>query len=460
MTSTLSFTPIQTTYSTEEMPGMIVIPLEGGGSRKRQDILLPGHIVNCQWLLKATEYTEFMGFFISELRYGRDDFLMDLITDIGIPTTHLCRTLAGIPKLTQQKGDAYWVSCTLQCDKNPTFTSEIIYSIGEGASWVFDGVDDNILVGDFLHFERTQPFTLSATINSTVNNGSAIISNCRDNSTGRGFVFEVRETPVVGLFVQLNNDSFTNLNCLKAYVPIGTADVLDGQDHDVVVTYDGSSLVSGVNFYIDDTHYAPTLFSNTLSATIVPASTNLRIGARDASGFFREGKVENVSIWSVEFSAVEVTEMYSVPVVLAGLTSHSQAANLELWYFINGSDATGAGGVEDHSGNGLDGTAEGGLGAGGPSEGQIIFDGIARHFKEGDVIQVMNSSGVHPDGDVPLNLDGVYTVSDNAGGNAISLDEPTIVNDDWNTLFAISPTAEYGGSLTGNVLSTVTKVPT
>ncbi len=228
MTDFLRFTPIQTGYSSQEMFGVVEVPVEGGGSRRRQDILLPGHVVNCQWLLSATEYTEFMGFFVTTLRYGRDDFLMDLITDIGIPTTHRCRTLGGIPHLTQQKGDGYWVSCTLECDKNPTFTSQIVYTNG-----------------------------------------------------------------------------------------------------------------------------------------------------------------------------------------VSGLT------------------------------------------------GKIIFSRIGRHFTDGDFIQIINSSGIHPDGDIPLNLDGVYTVLETVVGNVVFIDDPSDVNSDWTTLYDIDPIllAEYGGTLTGNVLSTVTKVP-
>lgn len=464
MPSTLRFTPIQTGYSSEEMPGTIVVPVEGGGSRKRQDILLTGHIVNCQWLLNEEEYTEFMGFFDTELRYGREDFLLDLITDIGVPTTHVCRTVGGNPKLIQQKNEAYWVSCTLECDKNPTFTSTITYSIGAEASWVFDGVDDSVLVGDLLHFERTSPFSLSARINGNFTSDSRmIIANLEDNQTGQGYAFEIRvNDPVSGLFLELNNNSFNNSNCLKKYVPSSTFNLLDGQDHDVVVTYAGNSLTSGVKFYIDGTLRTSILFGsfNSLSASIVPTvDTNLRIGGRDAANFNYEGIIQDAAVWSVELSAAEVTELYSVPVVLGGLTMHSQAANLEAWYKIDGSDTTDPDGVVDYSGNGLHGTAQNGLGDGGAGTGQIVFSGIGKHFTTGDQVRVLNSAGIHPDGDVPLNLDGVYTVGATVLGNAISLDAPVAVNTDWNTLFAIDPSAEYGNLANGNVNSTVTKVP-
>jgi len=133
MTKRLEYIPLQTGYSSEELGGHIYIPLDGGPGRKRQDILLPGNVVTCQWLLRGqVEYTRFMGFFVTTLRYGRDDFLLDLITDLGIPTTHKCRTLGGLPQLVQQQNEGFWVRCTLEVDKNPTFTGNLNF-LEEGA---------------------------------------------------------------------------------------------------------------------------------------------------------------------------------------------------------------------------------------------------------------------------------------------------------------------------------------
>lgn len=106
---------------------LIEIPLSGGLSRRRQDSYFAGHMVTVQWLLTRQEYAQFMGFFKTSLRHAVDPFLIDVITDIGVPTTHKARTVGGIPTLNRQSGDAYYVSCTLQCEKNPTYTGNIIY---------------------------------------------------------------------------------------------------------------------------------------------------------------------------------------------------------------------------------------------------------------------------------------------------------------------------------------------
>ncbi len=128
MTETLLYTPESSSYSLQPSYPTIEIGLNGGTSRKRQDFLFPPHILSVNWVLTtAADYSRFMGFFRTTLFNGTEAFLMDLISDIGELTTHRCRTLGGIPKLTQNRASAFWVSCTLEVDVNPTYTGLITY---------------------------------------------------------------------------------------------------------------------------------------------------------------------------------------------------------------------------------------------------------------------------------------------------------------------------------------------
>jgi hypothetical protein len=439
------------------MGGMIHIPLEGGGGRKRQDILLPGFTVNCQWLLSATEYTEFMGFFVSTLRYGRDDFLMDLITDVGIPTTHLCRTVGGIPKLTQQKGDGYWVQCAVECDKNPTFTSTITYTVTEEENWAFDGVDDEVNLGDVIDFNRTDTKSMFFWYRTTTSDRCGIGKQVSANQ--QGFRFVVKSSTGSGS----NQDLILAGPSATQQIQVGCTPrpPMDGQLHHFGFTYSGNSNGSGFKFYIDGVLCTTNIGTNNLTSASTANSEALKIGRRGTSLTF-DGTLEHVSIWDIELSQFQVNEIYD-PDEFPDLSLVSMAANLQLWLKIDTTDSDDPSGVIDHSGNGFHGTANNGLGAAsGIADGQVIFPGIARFFKTGDLLQIINSSGIHPDGDVPLNLDGVYQVSDQAGGNAVVLATPAAVNDNWTTLYNIDPVllAEYGGPGTGDVTSTVTKVPT
>lgn len=242
-----------------------------------------------------------------------------------------------------------------------TTVHQVLDWIGGSVQWIFDGVDDSALVGDQLHFERTDSFTLSAWINATSSVNGSIFGNARNDATARGYNLFNRTTAPVGLMLELNNDSVSN--AVKVYIPQGTFDLLDGQEHHVVATYSGNSAPSGVKLYIDGVNYSHTTFGSftAISATMVPtaATTNLRIGSRD-SGFSHNGALRHASVWDAELTALEVTELYNSGGP-GDLLSHSAAANLKLWLKFDDTDATGAGGIVDHSTSNFDATAQNGL---------------------------------------------------------------------------------------------------
>lgn len=459
MTAILSYTPIQTSYTAQEMEeGFIYIPLEGGPGRKIQDILLPGHNLTCQWLLDPVEYTRFMGFFVTTLRQGQDDFLLDLITDIGEPTTHLCRTIGGLPRLTQQKAEGYWVTCNIEADKNPTFTDTITYSLNDGESWAFDGIDDEIDLGDVLDFSRTSPFSIFFWYRTSVSDRCAIGKQSAANN--QGFRFVVRSSTGSGS----NQDFIFAGPSAIQQIQVGCTPrpPIDGQLHHFGITYDGSSTSSGFTFYIDGDVCVTNSGTDNLTSASTDTAAPFKIGNRGTTGVPSnlpfEGTIEHVSVWNAELTASQVDEVYNNG-NFPNLSTTSMVANLVLWMQINTSDATGANGVTDYSNSGFDGTAQNGLGSTGALVGKVSAAGIARFFKSGDKLRILYSAGIHPDGNIPLNLDGIYDVVGNAGTGVVLLDQPFITNPDWNVLYAIDPAAEYGNPADGDVTSTITRVP-
>lgn len=467
MTTSLpaEFTHLRDGYSANLSYPVLEFQVDRGKTRKRHDPLYVPHVLNVQWTLDDGQYTRLMGFFRNDLDFGTLPFLMDVVTDLSVATTHKCRCVGGLPRLTSQSGLNYKVQCTIEAFANPTYTglleyqapNEIlfsptypplvgpwrfedtlrivgavgthpdddtvidldgVYSIGPASTtsvdWVFDGVDDNVLVGDFLHFQRTQPFTISAWFTTSSSTNSRVVGNEQTGTSARGYCLVNRTTAPAGLMFQLCNDSNLNANGLKVYVPTGTFNVVDGNEHHVVVVYDGSSLASGVTIYIDQTSYATTAFQNNLSATTIPsATTNLRVGATD-TGAYHTGSIRHVSIWSTNLSPAEVAELSSSGNP-SDLDSHSAVADLELWLKLDETDAIGADGIVDHSGNGLDGTA---------------------NFNP-------TLSGTNP---------GLET-------NIIRLNNPHVVNSDWTVLASLTPDS-FGPSDAGNKISSITRVPT
>lgn len=364
MTLRLSYVPISSNYASDLLEGMnIDIPLNGGPGRKRQDVQFPGHVVQCTWLLDPEEYPEFMGFFRTELKNSSQPFLVDLLTDIHVPTTHKCRTIGEEPKLIRQSGDGYWVQANLQAQANPTQTGFIPQLIND---WTFDGIDDIALIGDVLHFQRTEPFSLSCWFRADSNNDNErLIANVHFGTSltsARGYMLFNRTTAPTGLMFHFCSNSQSNLNGIKTYIPTASLDLIDGNEYHAVVTYSGNSLASGCKIYIDGVSQALTNLQNNLSATTVPDSgTNLTIGNSEPFGGAHDGTIRHVSIWSKELTGAEVTELFNAGEP-GNLLAHSAVSDLELWLKFDNDDTTGTDGIVDRSGHGLDATAQNGLG--------------------------------------------------------------------------------------------------
>lgn len=178
----------------------------------------------------------------------------------------------------------------------------------EDADWVaaklnnglrLDGANEYVNCGNIANFERTQAFSIEAWIKTTAT-GQDI---CTRYSGGKGFISYVAAAGTI--FFTVRNAAGTNEASRYSQ---GT--VTDGLWHHVVITYDGSSLNTGIKIYLDGSDNTNTgSGANTLSASIL-TTTNLIIGGRTNSGNFN-GDIDEVVIYTKVLSAAEVTARYN-----------------------------------------------------------------------------------------------------------------------------------------------------
>jgi len=224
------------------------------------------------------------------------------------------------------------------------------FDIGTGAAnnWVFDGVDDRVEISNVLDKERTDQFSVTGWAKTTTL-GRDIFRKYVTSPSVRGYAVQVS----LGgkLRFALSNTANTNVLTVETSVAVNT-----GVEFHFAVVYTGTSTPAGVTIYVNGVSQALVTVDNNLSATTLNTGT-LTIGV------FGAGTLRHIAMWGDDLSAAEQLETYnagSPPNLLAT----SMATDLQYWAKLDGVDSDDPGGVIDHSVNGFNGTALGGLGAG------------------------------------------------------------------------------------------------
>jgi hypothetical protein len=160
----------------------------------------------------------------------------------------------------------------------------------------FDGINECVDCGNIADFERDKDFSVEFWIRTT-SAGTFIVAR---GIPTRGWCAYISGSGM--LYTYLRSDMS---NQLIRYSNIA---INDGAWHHCVMTYDGSSLVTGINFYIDGVLSNGTT-SGTLTDTISTAG-NLFVAAR-AGGTCTAGDIDEVVIYDQELSALEVSYRYN-----------------------------------------------------------------------------------------------------------------------------------------------------
>ena len=191
-----------------------------------------------------------------------------------------------------------------------------------------DGVDDFVTMGDVLDFERTSAFSISAWVKrggTGVND--TVVSKMESSGNFRGYLLFISSTNLVK-FVLRNVNTSSN----RLFVD-STSTITDTNWHHILMTYDGSSSVSGVKIYIDGVSDTVTT-AGTLSATTLNSSP-FNIGARNSNSLFATATIDETAIFNSELSASDVTAIYGSGVP----TSLSSYSSLVSWWRCGDGDS-------------------------------------------------------------------------------------------------------------------------
>ena len=173
-----------------------------------------------------------------------------------------------------------------------------------------DGVDQWIDFADedFAKFDRTDSFTIEFWIDKPT--GSVFDILCgREGTTNsyRGWKVLYRNSPLGSLGFAVTNGATTNA------AQIRTTNTYNDGIHHHVVTYDGSSLVSGIHIYTDGVEDTLVTLRDDLSASIIAIGVGARfvIGRRYNEGTnYTQGGLKKLVIYPKELTQAEALYNY------------------------------------------------------------------------------------------------------------------------------------------------------
>ena len=169
----------------------------------------------------------------------------------------------------------------------------------------FDGIDDYISMGNVLGFERTDSFSIEGWVKYASQDAAILVAKQEVGSDYRGYSIFVDSDPLDAVTIYLSND-----NSPANRIKVSIANPWDDNAwHYFAITYNGSSLASGIKFYVDDSSQTLTTNEDNLSATILN-SANLQIGARGGTNCPIDGLIDEVRISNSARSADWITSSY------------------------------------------------------------------------------------------------------------------------------------------------------
>ena len=186
------------------------------------------------------------------------------------------------------------------CPNSSTFDLAVTAAgIANNYSMNFDSASsDYIDAGNVLNYDYNQAFSISSWVNANAVTGTKNIVNKYDSSATRGFAFDIYSN--CGSCQNRIDFSISNKNSGSTgsrkvlYVYTSHIIPLNSWNH-VCITYDGSSLASGVNIYLNGVSQSFTTLRDTLGNNTILNTQSLEIGGNTS---FMNGLIDEVAIWN------------------------------------------------------------------------------------------------------------------------------------------------------------------
>jgi hypothetical protein len=216
-----------------------------------------------------------------------------------------------------------------------------------GKRWLFNGLTNQVDMGNVFAFSRTDTFTIIVWYATTAGDTAALAKQSAASEAG----YRLAINAASGFDFIIAGPSATQ----QIQVGVTPRPLTDGFLHCLAMTYTGSSTGAGFLFYNDAVVGVTNIGTNNLVSASTVTTDSFKLGMRGLTIPFN-GQIKDVSIWNRVLTAPEVLEVYGDG-ASPDLTGVSCAAALTAWWKLDETDAPGSNGIVDHSPSGFDGTA-------------------------------------------------------------------------------------------------------
>jgi len=197
------------------------------------------------------------------------------------------------------------------------YNSGLVVGAGGGAPFVntystqYDGIDDYINIGNAINFEYNNAFSYSFWINPNAVSGVKYLFS--KYASSRGILIYLNSSSAAG-----NNTLNFNLYNLgsgtpssRKYITTNSTNMaLPNEWTNIVITYNGSGLGSGISFYKNGVAQSVTVTNDSLDSNTIVTSQDAYISGNNFGSSFYAGKQDEFAIFNTELSSENASVIY------------------------------------------------------------------------------------------------------------------------------------------------------
>jgi len=209
---------------------------------------------------------------------------------------------------------------TTNLSQSGSLENDVVFISSPTPSFEFDGVDDYINIGNNTNFEYTDSFSFSTWINPSPKSGVKYLYS--KYISGKGILIYLNSSSTSGINTLHFNLYNTNSGGTSTRKRITTNDISFASINtwiNIILTYDGSGLASGINYYKNGLIQSFSTTQDNLQNNTIANTEDAYLSSYNGASSFYSGLTSNFHIYNRALPSNEVLHNYNALKLRFGL---------------------------------------------------------------------------------------------------------------------------------------------